>query len=316
MKFFPALLLLCPAACLLAQTPPPPLATPAPKPPVSFPPAPPLAPKMPVVPPDRVVIQVGGTSITAQQFDDLLEALPEPSRTQARTTGRKQFADQIVKVLVLAEEGRRRKLDQNPKYQIQSTFTLANILAGATYTQLGKEGKADEADLKKYYDEHPTEFETVTARHILIRMQGAPVPTRPGLKDLSDAEALAKAQDIRKRILAGEDFATLAKAESDDTGSGSNGGSLGAFSRGQMVPSFEAAAFSMKPGDVSEPIKTQFGYHIIKVESHQIKTFEEARPEIEKKLTSGPQVAAKALDALVQSSRPVYDPEFFNLAKQ
>jgi parvulin-like peptidyl-prolyl isomerase len=131
---------------------------------------------------------------------------------------------------------------------------------------------------------------------------------------LSDEEALAKAQDLRKRLVAGEDFATLAKAESDDTGSGANGGGLGSFGHGQMVPAFDAAAYALKPGEISQPIKTQFGYHVIKVESRQMKTFEEARPDIEKRL--GPQQSQKALEDLVKKSNAVLDPEFFNVAKQ
>ena len=82
----------------------------------------------------------------------------------------------------------------------------------------------------------------------------------------ADAEALAKIKAIRKRIEAGESFADVAKEVSEDTGSGAEGGDLGWFARGRMVPEFEEAAFSLEPGKVSEPIKTQFGYHLIFVE--------------------------------------------------
>jgi len=171
-----------------------------------------------------------------------------------------------------------------------------------------------EDEARKYYEEHKQDWDTVKARHILVRFQGSPVPLRPGAKELSDAEALAKAQDLRKRLVAGEDFATLAKAESDDTGSGANGGDLGNFSHGQMVPAFEAAAYALKPGELSEPIKTQFGYHIIKVEGRQTKTFEEARTEVERHL--GPAQSQKTLEDLVKKGAPVFDPEYFGTAKQ
>jgi parvulin-like peptidyl-prolyl isomerase len=81
----------------------------------------------------------------------------------------------------------------------------------------------------------------------------------------TDAEALALANELRERILAGEDFAALAQAYSDDTGSAANGGDLGWFGRGRMVAPFEEAAFSLPVGEVSEPIKTDFGYHLIEV---------------------------------------------------
>ena len=123
--------------------------------------------------------------------------------------------------------------------------------------------------------------EQVTARHILIRFKESQVPLRQGQVDRTDEEALAKAKEVRAAIAGGEDFAEAAKKESDDTGSGVNGGTLGAFGHGSMVKPFEDAAFAQKVGDLSEPIKTQFGYHIIQVQEHTNKSFDEAKPEIE-----------------------------------
>jgi parvulin-like peptidyl-prolyl isomerase len=193
-------------------------------------------------------------------------------------------------------------------------FENANILASMTYEELGKNVKFDEADVRKYYEAHKAEFEQVHARHILIRVQGAQVPVRPGQKDLTEAEALAKAQDLRKRIQAGEDFAQLARQESDDAGSGANGGDLGSFRRGQMVPSFEQAAFTLQPGDLSEPVKSPFGYHLIKVEAKESKTFEEVRPELERRMR--PEQAQKAAEELQKKTEVVLDPDFFGLAKK
>ena len=318
MTFFRSLLIVCPAACLLAQTPPPRPApssavpaTPVPKPSISVAPA---TPKMPEVPPDRVVLKLGDFSLTAAQFDQLIDMLPEQMKAQARGPGRKQFADNLVKVLALAQEGKRRGLDQTPAFKLQTMFQQDNYLAGLTFSQLGKEGKVTDEDARKFYDAHKQEWDTITASHILVRFQGSAVPLRSGEKDLTDAEALAKAQDLRKRLMAGEDFATLAKAESDDSASGAKGGELGAFHHGQMVPAFETAAYALQPGQISEPVKTQFGYHLIKVEKHDSKPFEEVRGEIDKRL--GPEQSAKVLDELVTKAGPVYDPEFFNTAKQ
>jgi parvulin-like peptidyl-prolyl isomerase len=271
------------------------------------------APKtMPVVPPDRVVVAVGDMTITAAQFDQIIEALPEQYRSVARGSGRKQFADNIVRIAVLAQEGKRRKLDESPLYRTQSTFQDANILANMTYEEIGKNTKLDEPDVRKYYEAHKSEFEQVHARHILIRVQGSPSPVRPGQKDLTEEEALAKVQDLRKRILAGEDFAKLAREESDDSGSGANGGDLGSFRHGQMVPTFEQAAFAMQPGDLSEPVKSPFGYHLIKVEAKESKSFEEVRPEMERRMR--PEQAQKALEELQKKTKVVLDPDFFSLA--
>jgi len=322
--FFRSLLIVCPAACLLAQTPPPAStpapppkpagqSTPVPKPNFGMNPAA-MAAKMPTVPPDRIVLTVGDTTLTAAQFDQLIDMLPEQAKAQARGPNRKQFADNLVQVLALSQEGKRRGLDQTPTFKLQSTFTQANYLAGVTFGLISKESKVSDEDARRYYEEHKQDWDGVTARHILIRFQGSQVPLKTGQKDLTEAEALAKALDLKKRIAAGEDFATLAKAESDDAGSGANGGDLGTFHHGQMVPAFDAAAYALQPGQVSDPIKTQFGYHIIKVEKRETKTFEEVKPEIERRMA--PEQSKKALDELVKKSNPVLDPEFFNIAKQ
>ena len=113
---------------------------------------------------------------------------------------------------------------------------------------------------------------------------------------MTDDEALAKAKDIRAKIVAGGDFAELAKAESDDAGSGANGGSLGDFTRGRMVPPFDEAAFTLKVNEVSEPVKTQFGYHIIQVTKHDTKKMDDVKAEITEKV--GPEMAQKGVDAI------------------
>src|SRR6185312_15455791 len=109
---------------------------------------------------------------------------------------------------------------------------------------------------------HKTDYEVLKARHILIRIKGAPMPGTPGKPELTDAEAKAKAEEIRKRLVAGEDFATIAKAESDDTSSREDGREPGAFTRGRIVPPCATAAFEPTVGDISEPAPSPFGYHL------------------------------------------------------
>jgi len=108
-----------------------------------------------------------------------------------------------------------------------------------------------------------------------------PEPREP--VERNDADALALAQEIRERLLAGEDFAALAAEYSDDSGSGANGGDLDWFGAGAMVAPFEEAAFSLEVGEISEPIKTQFGYHIIEViEKDENRPKDEAQLEQER----------------------------------
>ncbi len=264
---------------------------------------------MPVLPADKVVIAVGDQKITYAQYQAILDSLPEQYRVSARGPMKAQFAQNLVRTMVLAEEGRRRKIDQTETYKIAAAFQGQNILAGMAVDQIQKGMQFDEAAMRAYYEQHKGEFEQVHARHILIRMQGSQVPVRPGQKDLSDAEALAKAQELRKKLLGGADFATLAIQESDDQGSGAKGGDLGSFHHQQMVPTFEQAAFGLKVGEISEPVKTQFGYHLIKVDAHETKSFEEVRPEIEKRMK--PEMTQKYMDDLVKKTAVSLDPELF-----
>jgi peptidyl-prolyl cis-trans isomerase C len=290
MKLIPTIFLVASAAGLLAQGPPNSAPTPA----------------LPATDLQKVVISVGDSKITAGQFGQLVEMLPEQNRQIVKSAaGRRQFADEIVRVLVLAEEGKRQKLDQTPAFKTQSQFQQENLLAGKAFAELGK---VDDTEARKYFDEHKADFEQVRARHILIRAAGSPVPLGPGKKELSEAEALAKATELRKKVMDGADFAALASQESDDE-SKNAGGDLNFFHRGQLVPPFEQAAFAMKVGEVSEPVKTPFGYHLIKVEARKEANFEDARPEIDKKLM--PQKSKGVVEGLVKKATVNLDPDYF-----
>ena len=112
-------------------------------------------------------------------------------------------------------------------------------------------------DIKKYYDDEYVG--DISAKHILVKVKGA-----TDTEGLSDEDAKKKAEDLIKKLDDGEDFAKLAKENSDDTGSAANGGDLGYFNKGQMVKEFEDAAFGLKVNEYTkEPVKTTYGYHII-----------------------------------------------------
>jgi len=157
-------------------------------------------------------------------------------------------------------------------------------------TVLKHELKVEVSDdeIKKFYDENPGKFEKperVRAAHVLIGTKDQNTGT-----DLSDDQKAAKkkiAEDVLKKAKAGEDFAKLAKEYSEDPGSKDNGGEY-TFPRGQMVPEFESAAFSLGTNQVSDIVTTQFGYHIIKTyEKHPAKKVElaEAKDDIKEFLT-------------------------------
>ncbi len=269
---------------MLAWGQTPPVAPPAGHPAVPFNAGQAAQPAPPPVSPDTVVLTIGDQKITKAQFELILTTLTEQQRAQAQLqtpAGRRRLAESLAELTTMAQEARARKLDQSEKARAEVALQTNRVLAQNLYEQLLETAKPDDAALHAYYDAHKPDWEQVKARHILIRFQGSRVPLKAGQKDLTEVEALAIAQQIRARILAGEDFAKLAATESDDAGNAAQGGQLGAFGKGGMVAEFEKAAFAAEPGKVTEPVKTVFGYHLILVESHATKPFEEVKAEIE-----------------------------------
>jgi peptidyl-prolyl cis-trans isomerase D len=136
-----------------------------------------------------------------------------------------------------------------------------------------------DADLQRMYSQNVDAFRTperVKARHILLKTQGKPASEEAAIK--------AKGESLLKQIKSGADFAKLAKANSEDPGSGANGGDLGDWiTHGQMVPEFDKAIFSLKVGETSDLVKTMYGYHIVQVLAHQdagVRTFAEVKGEL------------------------------------
>jgi len=294
----------------------PPATTPAPKPAAATAaPAPAAsAATSAAVSADTVVLTIGTEKITKAEFEQIFQQVvsqmpPERRGAADSPQAKRQLAEQLAELKALAQEARRQKIDQTPEAKAQIAMRDDQLIAGLLFQQISKDTKPSPADLQAYYDGHKNDWETVSARHILIRMKGSPVTLKDGQKDLTDEEALAKAKDLRAKIVAGGDFAALAKAESDDVGSGANGGSLGEFTRGRMVPPFDEAAFTLKVNEVSEPVKTQFGYHIIQVTKHDTKKMEDVKNEIADKVT--PEMAQKSVEAIRDKASITFDQSYF-----
>jgi peptidyl-prolyl cis-trans isomerase C len=230
---------------------------------------------------DPVIISGDGVQVHKSEFESALKTLPPEYQQFASGPGKRQFAEDYVRMKLLAAEGLKAGLDKDPEVTSQLALMRENLMANAELKKLDTAIKVNDEDLKKYYDTHKNEYEQVKASHILIAFKGSPA-AQAGKKELTDDEAKAKAEDLRKQLVGGANFAELAKKESDDTGSGSRGGDLGEFGHNQMVPEFEKAAFSAKPGDITPVVRTQYGYHIIKVESHGSTPFEHVKPALEK----------------------------------
>jgi peptidyl-prolyl cis-trans isomerase C len=270
-------------------------------------PAPPTA-AVKAADPDPVVITAGTITVRKSEFEAALKTLPAEYQSFAQGTGRKQFADDYLRMRLLASEGTKAGLQNDPEVVAQLNLMRENLVATAELKKIDSGISVSDADVQKAYADGAKDYEQVKARHILIAPKGSPA-AQAGKKELTDDEAKAKAEDIRKQIVAGASFDELAKKESDDIGSGARGGDLGSFSHGQMVPAFEEAAFKAKVGDVTPVVKTQFGYHIIKVEAHDSAPLEQVRPTIEKNLKQTKLHAA--LDAMKDNAHPTYDEAYF-----
>jgi len=160
--------------------------------------------------------------------------------------------------------------------------------------------KVSEEDARKFYDQNPDKFtrpEAVKASHILL-----------GVDEKATAEekkaAREKAEKLRKELAGGADFAALAKGNSTCPSS-QQGGDLGYFGKGQMVPAFEKAAYALKPGEISDVVETRFGYHIIKLTEKKAAEkveFKEARPRIDEYLKNQ-KIGAAVNDYLTEARK-------------
>ncbi len=162
--------------------------------------------------------------------------------------------------------------------------------------------KTTEADAKKFYDENPDQFKTFSASHILAMFPGASEGKE--VKPEDEKAALEKIQKAQKELAAGKDFAEIAKASSDCP-SKAQGGDLGTFGPGQMVPEFEQALLKLKAGEVSAPVKTRFGYHLIKAGETKVATFDEVKENIlgYLKNNEGNKIAKALIDKLIADNK-------------
>ncbi len=222
---------------------------------------------------------------------------------------RKQIVNQRLQDLFLGsaaptrEELRRNRELANQKIKVRYVEFDKEDLASpglVTEQEVSQFLQARKADVEKFYKDNSPEFsipESVKARHILIKIDDK----------RTDSEAAALAVEVRKQLSLAN-FAQQATKMSDDPGSKSKGGDLGQFERGRMVPEFEKVAFALAPGQISEPVKTQFGYHLIMVEKKnlpQVKPLDSVQREITRKLIAREKESAilNGLKAKLESGR-------------
>lgn len=195
--------------------------------------------------------KVGTASITQADLEREMQNLPDYAQQMFEgEKGREKFLDEIVKKEILYQEALKKGLDKAPDFtKKMEEFKKLTLVSELLEKEIMAKAKASDQEVKEYYDKHREEFATtsqIKASHILVKTE-------------------AEAEKILERLKKGEKFDAVAKKESLDKQSAQNGGDLGYFKRGDMVPEFEKAAAALKAGEISKPVKTSFGFHIIKV---------------------------------------------------
>ena len=198
------------------------------------------------------------------------------------------YRKQYYELMILSQRAKDKKLDRDPGIQIEQRVAAAQILVQPYIKELQTTLTVPDDKLHKYYDDHKAEYEQIHARHILISTGPPPGGPQAGgddaKKPVDKDAARKKAEDLDKQAKSGKDFVALAKENTDEPQGKENGGDLGYFTKGKMVPQFESAAFALQPGQISDVVESQFGFHVIKVEDRRIAPFDDVKPEIEEKL--------------------------------
>lgn len=199
-----------------------------------------------------VIAKGKGIKITKNDFLNEFNRLPEWAKEGLQgKEGKERFLDEIIKRELLYQEAKKQGLekDKDVKARIEE-FKKMSLITALFKKEIEEKARiVEDKEVKEFYDKNLQEFisgEEVKVSHILVNTE-------------------EEAKKLLVRIKKGEDFSKLAKSFSKDPGSAGKGGELGFIKRRQMVPEFEQVAFSLKKGEISNLVKTQFGYHIIKV---------------------------------------------------
>jgi peptidyl-prolyl cis-trans isomerase C len=217
-----------------------------------------------------VLAKVNGSEIH-QSDVNLAEEELGPSLAQMDPAAKQEnVLSFLIDMKIVAKAAEDKKIENNEGFKKRLAFVRDRLLMDNLLASEGKAAITDDAMKKVYEDasKQITSEQEVHARHILV-------PTEEEAKKVED--------ELKK----GADFAELAKKESKDPGA-SDGGDLGFFTKEQMVPEFSKVAFALEPGKISDPVKTQFGWHIIKVEEKRARkapAFDQVKPQIEQFVT-------------------------------
>ena len=211
----------------------------------------------------EVVATYSGKKLTSADVIEEIERLPGPSRSYLSAPDRKrQFVENMILNDLLFTEAQKAGYDKDPDIEKQVADMRKRLVVQRLMREYQKPPTISDEEAKKYYDDNPGLFSStqIKASHILVKDEDVAKKLRAEL-----------AADPSK-------FADKAKELSIDKTSGAKGGDLGKFGQGRMVPEFERVAFALKPGEISEPVKTQYGWHIILLDGARRRRAQAVRP--------------------------------------
>lgn len=220
---------------------------------------------------NKVLAIVNGSELTEKDINRTLLRFPQETQEHYKTEeGKKQFLDQMINFELIYAHALDSDMKKDPDYIEQVELIEKDVLIQIGVKNIMSSVDTTEEEIKKYYEDNSEMFksdETASAKHILV-------------------DDLEQMKEIKLEITNGMSFEEAATKYSKCPSS-AQGGSLGSFSRGKMVPEFEDAAFKLQVGEISEPVKTQFGYHLIQLDEKTpqgSKSLEESKEIIVKNL--------------------------------
>lgn len=241
---------------------------------------------------DKIIAKVGPLNVTEAEVDQFLTGLGQRGQGYNNPEGRKIIAEQLIGNKLILLEAKRNLYEAEPQFKAELARVKDELLINYAINKTLSTVTVSDKEAMEYYNDNKNEFispETVNASHILVN---------------TEEEAL----DILSKIRSGEKSFEDAASEFSTCPSGKQGGSLGDFGRGQMVPEFDSAVFAMNVGEITEaPVKTQFGFHLIKLNSKNesaITPYEEIAEQLKDMLVN--QKRRKAYESKINQLKIVY----------
>jgi peptidyl-prolyl cis-trans isomerase C len=256
----------------------------------------------------HVIMRVNGEPVTEEEFEAAYAQLPEDMQRQLSSPqGKTAFAEQFVRYKLLEQEARKLGVDHDPKVAGAIAADRTSILASAAAQKLVAV-PTDQA-VRDFYAGNKENFDSLQVAHILVAYAGGMAPPRQGRTAPSQAQAMARATQIVKQLRAGANFAQAALQLSDDVATAERGGELGTFGRGTLPPELEQRVFTLKEGEISDPMPSRFGVHIFRVGKRGTQAIEQVRPAIARRVQQ--QNTLDRIEVLRKQAKVDFDPKFF-----